>query len=147
MTGIVNRYYNAWMESSEEEDSSSTSTDADSASKYKPLEDSLLKLNNIEAPSIRADRESGDESWWKGGGELSKDRSDYSSIGSQDSVSSPQKSLSTSFFSSKSKSSERIVFGTANIDESVLQFGDLMDTEVRYLSLDCDFSLISARDK
>ena len=147
MTGIVNRYYNAWMESSEEEDSSSTSTDADSASKYKPLEDSLLKLNNIEAPSIRADRESGDESWWKGGGELSKDRSDYSSIGSQDSVRGPQKSHSTSFFSSKSKSSERIVFGTANIDESVLQFGDLMDTEVRYFSLDCDFSLISARDK
>lgn len=109
------------------------------------MEDSLLELNKIEAPSLRADRQSGDESWWKDGEESSKDG--WSS-GSQDSVRSPQKSHSTSFFSSKSKSSERIVFDTANIDESVLQFGDLMDTEVRYFSLDCKRdSLISVGGK
>lgn len=83
------------------------------------MEDSLLELNKIEAPSLRGDRQSGDESWWKDGEESSKDG--WSS-GSQDSVRSPQKSHSTSFFSSKSKSSERIVFDTANIDESVHQF-------------------------
>ena len=102
------------------------------------MEDSLLEFNKIEAPSLRPDRQSGDESWWKDGEESSKDGSDSSSSGSQDSVRSPQKSHSTSFFSSKSKSSERIVFDTAKIDESVLQFGDLMDTEVRYFSLDCE---------
>lgn len=122
----VVRYYNAWIESSEEQSSSSNSTDTDSASKNKPVEDSLLELNKIEAPSLRADRQSGDESWWKEGEE---DGSESSSSGSQDSVRSPQKSHSTSFFSSKSKSSERIVFDAAKIDESVLQFGDLMDTE------------------
>ncbi|XP_074628735.1 eIF-2-alpha kinase GCN2-like [Acropora palmata] len=125
----VVRYYNAWIESSEEQSSSSNSTDTDSASKNKPVEDSLLELNKIEAPSLRPDRQSGLESWWKDGEESSKDGSDSSSSGSQDSVRSPQKSHSTSFFSSKSKSSERIVFDTAKIDESVLQFGDLMDTE------------------
>ena len=109
------------------------------------MEDSLLELNKIEAPSLRGDRQSGDESWWKDGEESSKDG--WSS-GSQDSVRSPQKSHSTSFFSSKSKSSERIVFDTANIDESVHQFGDLMDTEVRYFSLDCKRdSLISVGGK
>ena len=145
ITGIFNRYYNAWIESSEEQSSSSNSTDTDSASKNKPVEDSLLELNKIEAPSLRADRQSGDESWWKEGEE---DGSESSSSGSQDSVRSPQKSHSTSFFSSKSKSSERIVFGPAKIDESVSQFGDLMDTEVRYFSLDCEHdSLISVGGK
>lgn len=109
------------------------------------MEDSLLELNKIEAPSLRADRQSGDESWWKEGEE---DGSESSSSGSQDSVRSPQKSHSTSFFSSKSKSSERIVFDAAKIDESVLQFGDLMDTEVSYFSLGCEHdSLISVGGK
>lgn len=35
-----------------------------------------------------------------------------------------------SFFSSKSESSEGVVF-LGNADESVLQFGDLLDTEVQ----------------
>lgn len=128
----VVRYYNSWIESAEEQDGSKTSTD-DSESKNQPStvskEESLLKLNKIEAPSIREDRESCEDSWWQDEKEPSKNGSDSSSSGSQVSVRSPRKGHSMAFFSSKSESSEGIVFNAANVDESVLQFGDLMDTE------------------
>ena len=100
-------------------------------------EDSLLKLNKIEAPSIRGDGESVEDSWWQEDQESGKNGSDSSSSGSQESFRSPQKTPSkghsVSFFSSKSESSEGIVFTAGNIDESVLQFGDLLDTEVQLL--------------
>ena len=77
-----------------------------------------------------------EDSWWQGEDEPDKNGSDSSSSESQKSFRSPQntssKSHSISFFSSKSESSEGIVF-TGNIDESVLQFGDLLDTEVQLL--------------
>ena len=38
-----------------------------------------------------------------------------------------------SFFNSKSESSEGVVF-KGNLEASVLQFGDLLDTEVRWSS-------------
>lgn len=95
-------------------------------------EDSLLKLNKIEAPSIRSNENNVEDSWWQEGQEPNV--SDSSSSGSQESFRSPSKtsskSHSVSFFSSKSESSEGIVF-KGNADESVLQFGDLLDTEVK----------------
>ena len=84
-----------------------------------------------------------EESWWEGEEEPNTNGSDSSSSGSQESFQGPpntsSKSHSISFFSSKSESSDGIVFNT-NIDESVLQFGDLLDTEVMRGLLSCQIS-------
>ena len=97
-------------------------------------EDSLMKLNKIEAPSIRSNGNNVEDSWWQGDEEAEKNGSDSSSSDSQESIRSPNKSSSkshsVSFLNSTSESSEGVVF-TANTDESVLQFGDLLDTEVK----------------
>ena len=89
-------------------------------------EDGLLKL---EAPSVRGDRESVEDSWWQEEQESDKNGSDSSSSGSHESFRGVQNTSSkghrVSFFSSKSESSED--------DDSVLQFGDLLDTEVQVL--------------
>lgn len=74
-----------------------------------------------------------EDSWWQEEQDPDKNGSDSSSSGSQESFRSPSKasskSHSVSFFNSKSESSEGVVF-IGNMDESVLQFGDLLDTEV-----------------
>ena len=140
ITSPLHRYYNSWIENAEEQDDSKTATD-DKASKNQQSamsgEDSLLKLNKIEAPSMRGDREGVEDSWWQEDQESNKSGSDLSFSDSQESFRSPQttssKGHSMSFFSSKSESSEGIVFTAGNIDESVLQFGDLLDTEVQLL--------------
>ena len=75
-----------------------------------------------------------EDSWWQEGEEPDENGADSSSSGLQESFRSPSntssKSHSVSFFNSKSESSEGIVF-KGNADESVLQFGDLLDTEVK----------------
>lgn len=128
------RYYNSWIENAEEQDESKTD---DKAAKNLPStvssEESLLKLNKIEAPSMRGNGNNVEDSWWQEEQEPEINGSDSSSSGSLESFRSsqktPSKGHSMSFFSSKSESSEGIVF-TGNVDESVLQFGDLLDTEV-----------------
>ena len=128
---LLCRYYNSWIENSEEQEENISLTGQNVAQSSVSTEDSLLKLNKIEAPSMRGSGDNVEESWWQG--EEEPNGSDSSSSGSQQSFRSPpntsSKSHSISFFSSKSESSEGIVFNT-NIDESVLQFGDLLDTEV-----------------
>lgn len=127
------RYYNSWIENAEEQEENKSLTGQNVAQSSVSTEDSLLKLNKIEAPSMRGAGDNVEESWWQGEEEANTKGSDWSSSGSQESFRSPpntsSKSHSISFFSSKSESSEGIVFNT-NIDESVLQFGDLLDTEV-----------------
>ena len=130
---LLCRYYNSWIENAEEQEENNSLTGQNVAQSSVSTEDSLLKLNKIEAPSMRGAGDNVEESWWQGEEEANTNGSDWSSSGSQESFRSPpntsSKSHSISFFSSKSESSEGIVFNT-NIDESVLQFGDLLDTEV-----------------
>lgn len=101
-------------------------------------EESLMKFNKIEAPSVRESRNDVEESWWQDDRKGKSNESDSSSSDSQESIRSPSKlssskSHSVSFFNSKSESSEGVVF-KGNIEASVLQFGDLLDTEVRWSS-------------
>ena len=92
-----------------------------------------MKMNKIEAPSFGGRDNDVEGSWWQQDAAPDNEESDSSSSGSQESFRSPRssscRSHSVSFFSSKSESSEGVVFA-ANIDDSVLQFGDLLDTEV-----------------
>ena len=95
-----------------------------------------MKLNKFEAPSVRESRSGEEESWWDDDGKGKSNESDSSSSDSQESNRSPSKltsskSHSTLFFNSKSESSERVVF-KGKMEASVLQFGDLLDTEVRW---------------
>lgn len=134
---LLCRYYNSWIENAEEQEENKSLPGQNVAQSSVLTEDSLLKLNKIEAPSMRGAGDNVEESWWQGEEEANTKGSDWSSSGSQESFRSPpntsSKSHSISFFSSKSESSEGIVFNT-NIDESVLQFGDLLDTEVRVMN-------------
>lgn len=130
LTTFFPRYYNSWIENAEEDGENKTVADAKNQPSTVSSEDSLLLANKIEAPSMRGDRGEVEDSWWQGEQEPEKNGSDSSCSESQDSFRSPQKGLSVSFFSSKSESSEGIVFTAGNIDDSVLQFGDLLDTEV-----------------
>ena len=127
------RYYNSWIEKTEEQDENNSLTGQNVASSSGSAEESLLKLNEMEAPSMRGTVDNVEESWWEGEDEANTNGSDSSSSGSLESFEGPpntsSKSHSISFFSSKSESSDGIIFST-NIDESVLQFGDLLDTEV-----------------
>jgi len=85
---------------------------------------------------VRSNENNVEDSWWQEGEESDQNGADSSSSGSQESFRSPSKTASSkshsmSFFSSKSESSEGVVF-VGNADESVLQFGDLLDTEVQF---------------
>ena len=140
----IHRYYNSWIENAEEQESEKTQSEDDKAPPKPPAavssEESLLQLNKIEAPSVRSNDNNVEDSWWQDGEEPNQNGSDSSSSGSQESVRSPSKpasskSHSVSFFSSKSESSEGVVF-MGNADESVLQFGDLLDTEVQLWRLE-----------
>lgn len=133
------RYYNSWIENAEEQEDGKTQSGNDRAVQNLPSavssEESLLKLNKIEAPSVRSNENNVEDSWWQDGDEPNQNGTDSSSSGSQESFRSPSKTASSkshsvSFFSSKSESSEGVVF-IGNADESVLQFGDLLDTEVQ----------------
>ena len=98
-------------------------------------EEILMNFNKIEAPSVRGSRNDVEESWWQDDEKSGNNGSDSSSSDSQESIRGPSKitsskSHSVSFFSIKSESSEGVVF-TGNFDASVLQFGDLLDSEVR----------------
>lgn len=136
---FIRRYYNSWIENAEEQEGTKCQSGEDKDAKNLPStvsnEDSLLKLNKIVEPSIRSNDNNVEDSWWQEGEQPSKNGSDSSSSESQESFRRPShtssKSHSVSFFSSKSESSEGIVFKAGNADESVLQFGDLMDTEVK----------------
>ena len=95
-----------------------------------------MKLNKFEAPSVRESRSDVEESWWQDDGKGKSNESDSSSSDSQESIRSPNKltsskSHSMSFFNSTSESSEGVVF-KGKMEASVLQFGDLLDTEVRW---------------
>ena len=97
-----------------------------------------MKFNKIEASSVRESRSDVEESWWQYDGKGKSNESDSSSRDSQESIRSQSKlssskSHSVSFFNSKSESSEGVVFKW-NLEASVLQFGDLLDTEVRWSS-------------
>ena len=135
----VGRYYNSWIENAEEQEAEKTQSEDDKAvpnpAAAVSSEESLLQLNKIEAPSARSNENNVEDSWWQEGEEPDQNESDSSSSESQESIRSPSKTASSkshsvSFFSSKSESSEGVVF-TGNADESVLQFGDLLDTEVQ----------------
>ena len=129
----IRRYYNSWIENTEEQDENNSLTGQNVASSSVSDEESLLKLNEIEAPSTRGTVDNFEESWWEGQEEPNTNGSDSSSSGLQETFQSPPntfcESYSISFCRSKSESSDGIVFNT-NIDESGLQFGDLLDTEV-----------------
>ena len=97
----------------------------------KSSEDSLMKLNFVDAPSIRA---TDDEGSWCSTGNGASD-SDSSSDASVCEVRSPGSKVSPKEKGSSLGISESgsggIIFG--NMDESVLQFGDLLDTEVIFV--------------
>ena len=143
---LIGRYYNSWIENAEEQEGEKSQSGDDKAAPHPPAaissEDSLLNLNKIEAPSVRSNANSVEDSWWQEGEEPDQNGADSSSSGSLESFRSPSKTASSkshsvSFFSSKSESSEGVVF-MGNADESVLQFGDLLDTEVRLWRLEFD---------
>ncbi|XP_031551320.1 eIF-2-alpha kinase GCN2-like [Actinia tenebrosa] len=131
----VVRYYNSWLEVAEENDMPSESDESlsDQASK-RPIieaqksEDLLMKLNAFEAPSEVSGNSKLDESWCSDGAE--ERRSDSDSSEDEAALVHKKGSPKGSFFNSKSGgSSEGIVFATNSIEESMLQFGDLLDTE------------------
>jgi len=143
---FIRRYYNSWIENAEVQEGEKSQSEDDKAAPHPPAavssEDSLLKLNKIEEPSVRSNENNVEDSWWQESEEPDQNGADSSSSGSQESFRSPSKTASSkshsvSFFSSKSESSEGVVF-MGNADESVLQFGDLLDTEVQLWRLEFD---------
>ncbi|XP_048580135.1 eIF-2-alpha kinase GCN2-like isoform X3 [Nematostella vectensis] len=133
----VVRYYNSWIEMADEEDVSSNSDEsATGPSNSAPrvvvrpgTEESLLEMNRFEAPSIAPERE-GEDSWCSDGEKQDVSESDESQDEEVIPLPKYKGSPKGSFFSSKSGgSSEGIVFASSTFDESMLQFGDLLDTE------------------
>ena len=136
------RYYNSWIEASEEESDTESSEGRETPIAKmqknnlppppdKSSEDSLMKLNFVDAPSIMA---TDDEGSWCSTGNGASD-SDSSSDASVCEVRSPGSKVSPKEKGSSLGISESgsggIIFG--NMDESVLQFGDLLDTEVIFV--------------
>ncbi|KAJ7390571.1 hypothetical protein OS493_023959 [Desmophyllum pertusum] len=82
-------YYNSWIENAEEQEGEKTQSGDDQGRQNLPpaasSEDSLLKLNKIDAPSIRSNNV--EDSWWQEEQDPDKNGSDSSSSGSQESFS------------------------------------------------------------
>ena len=113
------RYYNSWIEVEEAPESETSSNETKSSSpEEKPkstVEDSLLKLNVVEAPSISASRE--DDSWASGRNRPNSEgeENSYSSSSEEEEITKPKQS------SNITESSEDIMF--RNLEESFIQFG------------------------
>ena len=111
------RYYNSWIELEEAAESDSSSSETKSTTpeeKQKPeVEDSLMQLNVVEAPSVLASARD-DDSWASANGE--QEENCYSSSSEEEEIPKTKQSSNTT------ESSEDIMF-TRNIEESYIQFG------------------------
>ena len=127
---ICSRYYNSWIEVEEEPESEAAASEVKSSdveSKEElSVEDSLMELNKIEAPSVCASVGDDDLSW---GSEKRSDEDIARSFSSSDDeledlVNIPAKS-------SNPESSEDIMF-RRNIEDSYIQFGSSLACEVSF---------------
>ena len=126
------RYYNSWIEVEEEPDSESTESEVKSSGnepKEKCLaEDSLMRYNVIEPPSICA-TEDDDLSWGSekiGNKDIDNDDSSSFSSSDEEVVDKPTK---PTLPSNLNESSDDIMF-TRNMEDSFRQFGGSLPTEV-----------------
>ncbi|XP_028409017.1 eIF-2-alpha kinase GCN2-like [Dendronephthya gigantea] len=106
------RYYNSWIEVEEAQDGDSSSSETKSSvpeARQKPstIEDSLMKMNDVEAPSIRASIED-DGSWLSGNIEQPEESSSSSSSDEEEIL--------------LRESSEDIMFTWNTMEESLIQF-------------------------
>ncbi len=151
---MINRYYSSWIEAEEISSTDMKSSEAESESdnkqrkrttssqaKEEEKEDSLLKYNNFEAPSINVEVNDEDISWCED--EIKResdvsyaDTSSSSSSSDDDDDDDRVGSLSDSRVKHSSgflkradarNSSEGVML---KMDDSMFQFGDISDTDV-----------------